>query len=138
MIIHWNVSCTCALEHFCWFLYYLVQLDHYKKMKFFIKDFFSKCNQIHSFLRIWPHLLKKSLMENFLFCSAVCFQVRSLMHRIHQFWTTLKSQTLWSASSKWHDFHCPKKWSFPLRIYSVNKNKSAVSCGSGHIYWRNP
>ena len=25
-------------------------------------------NQICSFLRIWSHLLKKSLMENFIFC----------------------------------------------------------------------
>ena len=30
-----------------------------------------------------------------------------------------------------------KKWSFPLRISSVNVTKSAVSCGFGHIYWRN-
>ena len=41
------------------------------KMKFSIKDFFSKCDQIRNFLRIWLHLLKKSLMENFIFlCSA--------------------------------------------------------------------
>ena len=38
-------------------------------MKFSIKDFFSKCHQIGSFLRIWSHLLKKSLMENFIFCA---------------------------------------------------------------------
>ena len=31
-----------------------------------------------------------------------------------------------------------KKWSFPLRISSVNMTKSAVFCGFGHIYWRNP
>ena len=31
-----------------------------------------------------------------------------------------------------------KKWSFPFRISSVNVTKSAVSCGFGHIYWRNP
>ena len=36
-------------------------------MKFFIKDFSSKCDQIRSFLRIWSHLLEKSLMENFIF-----------------------------------------------------------------------
>ena len=30
--------------------------------------FFSKCDQIRSFLWIWSHLLKKSLMENFIFC----------------------------------------------------------------------
>ena len=36
-------------------------------MKFSIKDVLSKCDQIHSFLRIQSHLLKKSLMENFIF-----------------------------------------------------------------------
>ena len=35
---------------------------HCTKMKFSIKDFSSK-------LRIWSHLLKKSLMENFIFCA---------------------------------------------------------------------
>ena len=29
------------------------------------------------------------------------------------------------------------KWSFPLRIFLVTVTKSAVSCGFGHIYWRN-
>ena len=39
-------------------------------MKFSIKDLFSKCDQIRSYLRIWSHLLKKSSMENFIFlCS---------------------------------------------------------------------
>ena len=38
-----------------------------QKMKFSIKDFFSKCDQIRSFLLIWSHLLKKYLMENFIF-----------------------------------------------------------------------
>ena len=36
-------------------------------MKFFIKGFFRKCDQIRSFLRIWSHLLKKSLMKNLIF-----------------------------------------------------------------------
>ena len=34
-----------------------------QKMKFSIKDFFSKCNQICSFLRMF----KENLMENFIF-----------------------------------------------------------------------
>ena len=42
-----------------------------QRMKFSIEDFFSKCDQIHSLLRIWSHLLKKSLMENFIFCAVV-------------------------------------------------------------------
>ena len=33
-----------------------------QKMKFSIKDFFSKCDQMRRKLRIWPHLLKKSLI----------------------------------------------------------------------------
>ena len=41
-----------------------------QKMKFSIKYFFSKCDQVRSFQRIWSNLLKKSLMENFIFlCS---------------------------------------------------------------------
>ena len=37
-------------------------------MKFHIKDFFHKFDKIRRKLRIWSHLLKKSLMENF-FCA---------------------------------------------------------------------
>ena len=35
-----------------------------EKMKFSITDFFSKCDQIRSTLRILSHVLKKTLMEN--------------------------------------------------------------------------
>ena len=42
-----------------------------QKMKFSIKDLFSKCDQIRRKLRIWSHLLKKSLMENFIFCAVI-------------------------------------------------------------------
>ena len=34
-----------------------------------MKDFFSKCDQIRGEQRIWSHVLKKSFMENFIFCS---------------------------------------------------------------------
>ena len=40
-----------------------------KKMKFFINDFFTKCDKIRRFLRTLSHLLKKSAMENFIFCA---------------------------------------------------------------------
>ena len=38
-------------------------------MKFSIKDFFGKFDQIHIFLLIWSHLLKEYLMEGFIFCA---------------------------------------------------------------------
>ena len=38
-----------------------------QKLKFSIKNFFSKCDKIDRKLRIWSHLLKKSLMKNFIF-----------------------------------------------------------------------
>ena len=45
-----------------------------QKIKFSIKDFFSKCDQIRRFLQIWSHLLKKSLMENFIFCAVWMYE----------------------------------------------------------------
>ena len=40
-----------------------------QKMKFSIKDFFGKCDEIRRKLQIWSHLLKESLMENFILCA---------------------------------------------------------------------
>ena len=40
-----------------------------QKMKFSIQDFSSKCDQSQSFLRIWSNLLKKSLLQNYIFCA---------------------------------------------------------------------
>ena len=48
-------------------------LDTAQKVKFSIKDFFSKCDQIRRKLRIWSHLLKKFLMESFIFCEVTFF-----------------------------------------------------------------
>ena len=40
-------------------------------MKFSIKNFFSKCDQMRRKLQIWSHLPEKSLMENFIFCAVI-------------------------------------------------------------------
>ena len=40
-----------------------------QKIKFSIKDFCSKSDQIRRKLRIWSHLRKKSWIENFIFCA---------------------------------------------------------------------
>ena len=41
-----------------------------QKMKFPIKDFFSKCDKFRRILGIWSHLLKKSLMKKFIFLNS--------------------------------------------------------------------
>ena len=54
-----------------------------QKMKFSIKAFFSKCDQIRRKLWIWLHLLKKSLMENFIFlCSEQPYVSMTIVQRI--------------------------------------------------------
>ena len=47
-------------------------------MQFSIKNFFINCDLIRRRLRIWSHLLKKSLMENLLFCAGLSFSIISL------------------------------------------------------------
>ena len=51
-----------------------------QKMKFSIKNFFSKCDQINRKLRVWSHLLKKSLMENCVFHALMC---KCVFIRVH-------------------------------------------------------
>ena len=53
-----------------------------QKMKFSIKDFFSKYAQIRSKLWIWSHLLKKSLIQNFIFCAVIAIFMRKLLYII--------------------------------------------------------
>ena len=54
-------------------------------MNFSIKGFFSQCDQICSFLRIWSHLLKKSLLENFIFCEVLVKDyLRKFLEKIPQ------------------------------------------------------
>ena len=57
-----------------------------QKMKFSIKDIFTKCGQIRRKLRIWSHLLKKYLMEYFIFCAVK-------YHAIHQGRDSIKTNT---------------------------------------------
>ena len=80
-------------------------------MKFSIKDFCSKCDQIRSFLGIWSHLLEKSLMENFIFFTVV--MGRSWLHFITNFGLNevltnhdLNPQTTPSSTNQSIDLHC--------------------------------
>ena len=57
----------------------MLKKDTGQKRSFPFKGFFSKCDQICSFLRIWSHLLKKSLIENLIFCAAHHLQYECLV-----------------------------------------------------------
>ena len=81
----------------------------HKKMTFSIKDFFSKCDQIRSFLRIWSHLLKKSLRENFIFC-AVCkridYESSMLQDQVDWYLYPKASIIVWNSFSFVTPFWC--------------------------------
>ena len=79
-----------------------------QRMRFFSKIFFSKCCQVHSFLRIRSHLLKKSLVENFIFVQ--CFSIFLLL-----FWRPFDSQD-------------------PNRIFGT---RNAILFTENSICWRN-
>ena len=64
-----------------WFFFkksYLDATNTAQKMKFSIKDFFSKCDRIPSFLQIWSRLLKKFLMKTSFFVQ--CKWYEKLFH----------------------------------------------------------
>ena len=62
-----------------------------QKIKFSIKDFFSKYHQIRRKLRIWSYLLNKSLMENFFFCAVVQKRTSEAYSKLYH---TSKMETL--------------------------------------------
>ena len=80
---------------------YTVLISRHKS-KFPIKDFFSKCDQIRSFLRIWSHILKKPSMENFIDGFKLCQGYKATTRR--QF--TLSYSV---PRSSWHSFNRPRK-----------------------------
>ena len=63
-----------------------------QKIKFSIKDFFSKYDQIRTKLRIWLNLLKKSLTENFIFCAVSRTAATCNIEHFVIRWSTLLSQ----------------------------------------------
>ena len=47
----------------------------HKTVNFFLKDFFSKCDQICRFLQIWSHLLNKFLWKTSFFVHSLTLQL---------------------------------------------------------------
>ena len=97
---------------------------------------------LHSFL---PNLLVlKYIFKTYLFIK----RLQDLIFEVNS-WKVLKilmvlrkifhifGSNQRSAFNLWFTDSLHKRWSFPLRVFSVNVTKSTVFCGFGHIYWRN-
>ena len=88
-----------------------IVVDTAQKMRFAIKDFFSKCDKIRRKLRIWSHLLNKSLMEILIFCALWKRSQRSLR-------SLFKSLLYWKDRSQKRTFtdifHRYQHWDLTL------------------------
>ena len=71
-----------------------------QKMKFSIKNLLSKYDQIRSSLQICSHLLKKSLMEKFIFCAVLLLVHENSPTSI----TTVRGGSGTAATSKMEHF----------------------------------
>ena len=74
-------------------------------MKFSINDFSSKCYQIRRKLRIWSHLLKKSVIENFIFSAMLLPRTK------HQF--------IWASKTRVASIYIHYLYSIPFFHYSL-------------------
>ena len=62
--------------YLCWnIVLEILIISLHKKWSFPSRNFFSKYDQIRSFLQIWSHLLKKCLRENFIFWAVYLFEL---------------------------------------------------------------
>ena len=89
-------------------------------MKFSIKDFFSKCDQIRRKMRIWSHLLKKFLMENFIFCAVLKFRVVPLNFDSEKFLYLLKCKICGEVS---YIGKAETKFRYRFNNYKVNTER---------------
>ena len=81
---------------YLYFHSFLLKTTTAQKKKFFIKDFFSKCDKMHRKLWIWSHLPKKFLIGNFIF---LCSELSGLVCSWNSLTDSFMSQDVyWIAS----------------------------------------
>ena len=84
--------------------------------------FFSKCDQIRSFLRIWSHLLKKYIMENFIFCAVYLTQSPHELQNINVTIMSLNENDLLHVIIKYTFFY--KQQFYKKRQAEIGKNQA--------------
>ena len=109
-------------------------------MKFCVKDFFIKCDQIRSFLGIWLHLLKKSLLENFIFRAVLATKCLFLTNKNYMVRPTLVYMNL--VELKYYPFmislnKCAGSYNVLLSKMCVSKETTDINLGIlAHVYVR--
>ena len=94
-----------------------------QKIKLSIKDFLSKCDKIHNFLGIRSHFLKKSLMENFIFCEVSPIVVNYFWKELHKRCFTGLQTSLCSLN---------KKFSCKNFFWKVKKSCLSNTCATNY------
>ena len=95
-------------------------------MKFSIKKFFSKCDQIRRFLQIWSHLLKKSLMGNFIVCAVFNILLFFIFGSSFKY-TPMVTLQIRKMFSQWNR----ASFRFPLKIFLKRKLNFIWNDGRG-------
>ena len=104
-----------------------------QKMKFSIKDFFSKCDQIHRKLQIWSYLLEKSLMESFNFCAVKTLRKMYLSAMFpHPEISWIPSRHLLVQSQQWKHQNNMRNL---FKVNNVNDNQNDVSDKFETFFW---
>ena len=81
-------------------------------MKFSIKRFFSKCDQIRR-----KHLLKKSLIENFIFCNKYVWMGESYFIPFQKI--VWKNKSAWKKQFKLYYCHCYQNYPLAKGKYKI-------------------
>ena len=117
----------CCIKYlYCAFDRMFLSCHTAQKMKFSIKDFFSKCDQIRWSRRIWSHLLNKSLMENFIFWAVSRTRFKVNLHSIVSWMSRsffLKTGAISDALSDRNGIWT--KWDF---VYELSGRRSESRC----------
>ena len=106
-------------------------------MKFFIMDFFSKCDKIRKKLRIWSHLRKKSLMENFIFCAVEPYNFSFNNRSSNQLYLTelLGFLTSLGMLNLLHLIYPSLLIEFGTLVFSMNSSLMELQVGFLALFW---
>ena len=94
----WNTSGQNKMHKLHWNVDRIVWVFTAWKMNTFIKDLFSKCDQICRKMWIWSHLLKKSFMVNFIFLCSASFYNKDSPCITLQYFSLCSYHKMWISS----------------------------------------